>query len=203
MQRGFEDLIIQLGTTQSAHVGQLNEENMTRQVIFTGSKIQLALDGTLLPDGSVLQREVVLHPGAAVIVPWLDDDRVCMLRHRRHAINDTLWEFPAGTLNPRETHEEAARRELTEETGYSAGKLRRLAEFYPSPGILNERMVLFLAEDLRTGPMRLDLGEEFEPALVPWAQALAWAKDGTIRDAKTLIGIFLVEHERAIDVRRT
>ena len=83
-----------------------------------------------------------------------------------------------------------------EETGYHAGRWRRLAEFYPSPGILSERMFLFLAEDLTPGPVHPEPGEELEPLVVPWKEAVGWALDGTIRDAKTLVGLLLWDRLR-------
>jgi len=169
---------------------------MPRQVLFTGKKLQLALDSTVLPGGGALEREVVLHPGAVVILPWLEGERVCLLRNHRYTIDQTLVELPAGTLEPPENPETAAVRELEEETGYRAGRWRKLAEFYPSPGILTERMFLFLAEDLRPGDMRPEAGEQLQPLIVPWAQALAWVDDGTIQDAKTLAGLLLWERWR-------
>jgi ADP-ribose pyrophosphatase len=104
---------------------------------------------------------------------------------------------PAGTLEPGEPIEQAAARELAEETGYRAGKWRKLTEFYPSPGVLNERTHLFVAEDLSAGAAAPEPGEELQPQIVPWAQALAWALDGTIRDAKTLIALLLWDRLRS------
>ncbi|HEV3259443.1 MAG TPA: NUDIX hydrolase [Gemmataceae bacterium] len=166
---------------------------MARQIVFTGRKIQLAVDTTALPGGASLEREVVLHPGAVVILPWLGGERVCLLRNYRHSVGKTLLELPAGTLEPPENPEAAAIRELHEETGYRAGRWRKLAQFYPSPGILTERMFLFLAEELTPGDMRPEAGEQLQPLIVPWAQALAWVDDGTIEDAKTLAGLLLWE----------
>lgn len=169
---------------------------MPRQLVFSGRKIQLAVDEEVLADGTALQRDVVIHPGAVVILPLLDGGRVCLLRNYRHAIGQTLLELPAGTLEPPEPPEAAAVRELAEETGYSAGRWRKLAEFFPSPGIMNERMFLFLAEDLRPGPMRPEAGEQLEPEIVSWDQAQRWVLDGTICDAKTLVGLLLWDRLR-------
>src|SRR5438445_576572 len=99
--------------------------------------------------------------------------------------------IPAGTLDAGEPPERAAVRELEEETGYRAGRWRKLAEFFPSPGVLNERTHVFVAEELTPGPMRPEPGEDLQPHLVAWSDAVRWAMDGTIRDAKTLIALLL------------
>jgi ADP-ribose pyrophosphatase len=164
---------------------------MARNIVHVGRRITVAVEEEALPDGSIVHRDIVLHPGAVVILPLLDAGRVVLLRNRRPATGETLWEVPAGTLEPGEAPEPAAIRELAEETGYRAGRWRKLHEFYPSPSILSERMFLFVAQDLTPGPMRLDPGEELTPHVVPWEQALAWATDGTIRDGKTLVALLL------------
>jgi ADP-ribose pyrophosphatase len=165
---------------------------MARTIVHTGRKIQVAVEESVGPGGQVVRRDVVLHPGAVAILPRLDRDRVCLLRNVRPATGDTLWEIPAGTLEPGEPVEQAAVRELAEETGYRAGRWRKLHEFYPSPGILSERTHLFLAEDLTPGEMHLEADETIEPHVVAWSQAVAWCLDGTIRDAKTLVAILLL-----------
>src|SRR5262249_23664562 len=156
--------------------------SMSRNILHVGRKIKVALDTDVLPDGQTVTRDVVLHPGAVAILPLLDGDRVCLLRNYRAAVNDTLWEVPAGTLEPGEPPADAAVRELEEETGYTAKCWRKLVELIPSPGVLNEVIHLFLAEALTPGPMRPEAGEDLEPHVVAWSQALAWAMDGTIRD---------------------
>lgn len=169
---------------------------MAREVLYTGRKIQLAIDTEAGNDGRPVRRELVLHPGAVVVLPLLDSNRVVLVRNRRPSVGETLLELPAGTLQPPEPVEAAAARELAEETGYAAERWRRLAEFFPSPGILSERMVLFVAENLTPGPLRLENDEQLEPLDVSWSQALGWALDGTIRDAKTLVGLLLWDRIR-------
>jgi ADP-ribose pyrophosphatase len=170
---------------------------VSRQIVFRGRKIQLALDTTTLPDGSTVQRDVILHPGAVAILPLVDAEHVCLLRNHRVVVNETLWEIPAGTLEPGEAPEAAAVRELAEETGYRAAQWRKLLDFLPSPGVLDERTHLFLARDLTPGTMRPEKDEDLEPRVVAWSETLAWALDGTIRDAKTLIAVLLWERLRA------
>jgi ADP-ribose pyrophosphatase len=164
---------------------------MTREIVHRGRKIQVAVETEVEPDGRVVRRDVVLHPGAVAILPLLEAGRVCLLRNHRPVVGETLWEIPAGTLEPGEEPAHAAVRELAEETGYRAAGWRRLGAFYPSPGVLTETTHLFVAEALTPGPMQLEAGEQIEPHVIPWEQALAWTRDGTIRDAKTLIALLL------------
>jgi ADP-ribose pyrophosphatase len=163
---------------------------MPRQIVFQGRKIQVAVDTSTLADGRTIQRDVVLHPGAVAILPLLDHEHVCLLRNQRPIIGETLWEIPAGTLEPGEAPESAAVRELAEETGYQAVRWRKLGEFFPSPGVLSELTRLFVAENLTSGLMRPEPDEQLEPHVIPWSRAMEWALDGTIRDAKTLVALF-------------
>jgi ADP-ribose pyrophosphatase len=169
---------------------------MSRQIIHRGRKIQVALETSISPSGQTVQRDVVIHPGAVAVLPLLDDERVVLLRNQRPIVGETLWEVPAGTLEPGEPPDRAAVRELAEETGYSAASWRKLTEFFPSPGVLSERTHLYLARDLTPGAMHPEAGEDLEPHVVSWRDALAWASDGTIRDAKTLVAILFWERLR-------
>jgi ADP-ribose diphosphatase len=169
---------------------------MARTIVYTGRKIRVAVEEEAGPCGRAIRRDVVIHPGAVAILPVIDAAHVCLLRNHRPAVGDTLWEVPAGTLEPGEPVEQAAARELAEETGYTAARWTKVTEFFPSPGVLSERTHLFVAEGLTPGEMKLEPCEQIEPRTVPLAQALAWAADGTIRDAKTLIALLLWEKRR-------
>jgi len=149
-----------------------------------------------LADGSVRGREVVLHPGSVVVVPFVDDDTVCLVNVVRTAVGRTLLELPAGTLDREEPLAAAARRELTEETGYRAGRVEPAGSFWMSPGILRERMHLFVARELVPGPQALEPGEQITTRLVAWNDAVAMCRDGLIDDAKTVAGILLVDARR-------
>ena len=140
-------------------------------------------------DGKEHVREIVRHPGAVAILPVLDDGRICLIDNYRIAVRETLLELPAGTREPDEEPIETARRELAEETGYRAESIRPMAEFFMSPGILDERMHLFLATGLTAGSMNLEGGEQIEPRLTAWSDALEMVRDGRIRDAKTIVGL--------------
>jgi ADP-ribose pyrophosphatase len=162
---------------------------MARNIVFRGRKIQVAIETSTDANGQQVQHDVVIHPGAVAILPLVDADQVCLLRNHRVIVGETLLEVPAGTLEQGEPPDDAAVRELAEETGYRAGRWRKLGTFYPSPGVLTERTHLYVASELTPGPQQLEAGEEIRPEVVAWSQAIAWALDGTIRDAKTLVGL--------------
>jgi ADP-ribose pyrophosphatase len=164
-----------------------------RRVIYEGRKLDLALQPIRLADGTTAEREVVVHRGAVALVPMVDADHVCLIRNYRYTIDETLIEVPAGTLDPAEGPEGTAARELTEETGYVAGRIRRLREWYVSPGVMTEVMYLFLCEDLRPGPNRLEPDESIEPFVVRWDEEVRMAADGRIRDAKSLLAIWICD----------
>ena len=137
---------------------------MQRTIVYTGRKIRVAVEEMSAPDGQALRRDIVLHPGAVAILPVIDAGHVCLLQNHRPAVGDTIWEIPAGTLEPGEPIEAAAERELEEETGYRAAKWTKQAEFFPSPGVLSERTHLFVAEDddgERVGFLHLMLMTDF------------------------------------------
>lgn len=143
-------------------------------------------------------RDIVVHPGAVVILPILDPGRIVMIRNYRHTVDATLWELPAGTREPDEPVIETARRELIEETGYDAGHLEPLTAFYTSPGILTERMHAFLATDLVPGRQALEHGEQISVEVVDLPRVKKLMTDGSIQDGKTLavLGLYFLETPR-------
>jgi len=169
---------------------------VARQILFRGRRIQVAKDTIVLPGGETVERDVVLHPGAVAIIPLLDAEHVCLVRNRRPIVGETLLEIPAGTLEPGETPEHAAPRELAEETGYQAGRWRKLGVFFPSPGVLDECTHLFVAQDLTPGPQQLEKDEEMQPEILTWQEAVARTLDGAIHDAKTMIAVLLWDRLR-------
>lgn len=150
------------------------------------------------PDAHAPRKAFVRHPGAVVVLALLPGDRLCLIRNRRVAVGKTLIEAPAGTREPTEPPAETARRELAEETGYSAGAVREAPGFFMSPGILNERMHVFVAEDLTRGEPRREPGEQIENLEVTWDDALAMVQRGEIEDAKTIAALlYYATFERA------
>jgi ADP-ribose pyrophosphatase len=139
--------------------------------------------------GGTRPRQIVRHPGAVTVLPLVDDEHVCLIRNFRVSVEQTLIELPAGTLEPGEQPADNARRELIEETGYVAGSIEKLHSFLLSPGILDERMHLYVARDLQPGPQALEEGELIENLVVTWDEAMAMVERGEISDAKTLVGL--------------
>ena len=167
-------------------------DGMSRRSIFKGRKLELVLDSVRLPNGRDVERELVLHPGAVVIVPLLRPGVILLLKQYRHAVGGELYELPAGTLEPDEPPEACAARELVEETGFRAASLRILTRFWSSPGILREEMHLFLAQDLERTRQDLDVDEMIEVQEVRLEDAVEMVRDGRIADAKTIVGVLYV-----------
>lgn len=166
------------------------------ELLLQARRFQVVRRREALADGSTGSREVVVHPGSVVIVPLVDADTVCLVEVVRVAVGRRLVELPAGTLDREESLADAAGRELLEETGYRAGRIEQVGAFWMSPGILRERMHLFVAHDLSPGPQALEPGEQITPRIVPWAEAVAMCLDGSIDDAKTVAAILLVDARR-------
>jgi ADP-ribose pyrophosphatase len=166
------------------------------KLLLETSRFQVVEHSQVLPNGQTVSRQIVVHPGAVTIIPILEGNRVCLIRNYRVAVDKTLIELPAGTIDNREPPLEAARRELQEETGFRAARWRELPPFFMSPGILNERMSLFVAEGLTEGETAREPGEDIDNLIVPWDEAVAMAERGEIEDAKSLVGILHWERLR-------
>jgi ADP-ribose pyrophosphatase len=158
--------------------------------VFEGRVFTVTAD-TVCEGDKTYVREVVRHPGSAVIVPAFADDTVALVRQYRHPAGRYLLEVPAGSLDEGETPEEAAARELEEELGFRAGTLEHLSEFYVSPGFCEEKMWLYLATELTETAQRLDDDEIVEVVRLPLSKALQMIASGEIEDAKTIIGLLL------------
>jgi ADP-ribose diphosphatase len=174
----------------------VTEAASRRRVIYRGSKIDLALEPYQRADGTPAERELVIHPGAVALVPLVDDQHVCLVENERYAAGKTLLEVPAGTIDPGESPELTAARELVEETGYRAGKIMRIREWFVSPGFLTEKMYLFLCEELAEGSLALEPDERLRPVVMRWDDAVAMAYDGRIEDAKSIIALLVCERLR-------
>jgi len=171
---------------------------ITSQRLYTGRIVNLDLDTVRFPDGSTGQLEILRHPGASAVVPFLDDPadpdpRVLLIRQFRHAAEGFIWEVPAGRLDPGEAPEDCARRELEEETGMRARAIERLTTIYTTPGFTDERIHLFLARGLEPGEPRREKDEFMELHTLRWSAVLEMIRSGEIRDAKTLTGLLFVQ----------
>jgi ADP-ribose diphosphatase len=138
------------------------------------------------PDGDMLVRDIVVHPGAVTILPILDDGRIVMIHNFRHAADEELLELPAGTLELGEAPIEAAKRELEEETGYVAGEIEPFLDFFTTPGICTEFMRVFVATTSHKTQQRLDAGEQIRVSVMDRERVRRAVYDGSIRDGKTI-----------------
>jgi len=166
--------------------------------LYHGRIVSLDRDTVRFPDGSTGQLEMLRHPGASAVVPLLDDPgdrdpRVLLIRQFRHAAEDFIWEVPAGRLDPGETPEACARRELEEETGMRARTLERLTMIYTTPGFTDERIHLFLAHGLEAGTQRREADEFLELHPLRWSEVMALVRSGEIQDGKTLTSLLFVQ----------
>ncbi len=164
-----------------------------KQQIWTGGKVSLEVHHLADEEGHKLSKEVVIHPGAAVILPFLPDGNVILIRNRRYAVGQILLELPAGTLNKGETPMNAAGRELLEETGYLASRIKPLGSFFSSPGVMSEKMYAFAAYDLEKQKSALEEGEEIELFPVSLTDAVLMIQDGQIQDGKTIATVLMYD----------
>ena len=165
----------------------------TTRSIYEGRVIKLGIESLTLPNGVALELEVVRHPGGAAVVAMDEDDRVCMLRQYRHAAGGWLWELPAGKLEPDETAATTASRELAEEAGLHAGSWTELGRILVTPGFCDEAIDLFLATDLSGTRTQQQPDELIEIHWMPFSEALEKVYNGTIIDAKTMLGLLLAD----------
>ena len=167
---------------------------MFTEEIFHGVALHVVKDKILLPNGKTSVREISLHNGAAAIIPLLSDGRVIMERQYRYAHGRIMLEIPAGKLDtPDEIPIEAARRELSEETGAVAGKITSLGKIAPSPALINEVIHLFMAEDISFGESHLDEGEFLDIEYIHIDKLYEMVMNGEICDSKTQIAILKVK----------
>jgi ADP-ribose pyrophosphatase len=178
----------------------LIETLVDRQVLPGGTYLTFARDTIVTSDGTERTRDLVLHPGAVTVVAVLPDRQVLLVRQYRHAATEVMLELPAGTLDIMDDGSvedplAAAKRELFEETGHRAGTWRKLAEFFTAPGFATELMHLYLATDVAADPTHEGPAEDerLELEIRPISEALSMAENGTIRDAKTLVGLYMVD----------
>jgi len=174
-------------------------QRLERRVIYRGRVLSLSVDRVREPGTGEVVREVVRHSGAAVVVPLADDRRLVLVRQYRYAVDEFLWEVPAGHIDPGEAPEQTARRELVEETGYYPRRLEKLVAFYPSPGFSDEIMHLYLATELEHRRARPDDDEAIEVGLFSLDETVEMAARGEIRDGKTLLGLMLVKERRGAE----
>ena len=162
---------------------------LSRTVLREGPVGSYGVCEVRFPGGHVATLDLLEHPGAAAIVPIVDDGDVLLLRQYRFAASGFIWEIPAGKLDPGESPTTCAARELTEETGYRAGRLRQVGSVLTAPGFTDELIHLFLADRLEPGQHARERDELIEVHRVPFRRAWSMVCDGEIIDAKTIAGL--------------
>lgn len=165
-----------------------------KQRMYTGQRVAVEVHHLRDENGRTVQKEVVVHPGAVTVLPFLNDRTIVMIRNRRHAIGEVLLELPAGTLGRGEMPMNAAGRELLEETGYLAGRMRPLLAFYASPGLLTEKMYAFAAYDLEKRQAAPEEGEDIDVVETALDEAINMIHHGGIADGKTIATLLYYRH---------
>ncbi|NOX96906.1 MAG: NUDIX hydrolase [Nitrospirae bacterium] len=169
----------------------MEEKTSKSRQVYKGKIINLRIDEVILPNGKEAIREIVEHQGAVAAVPLLPGGEVILIRQFRKPVEEVIYEIPAGKLEKGEEPRSCAERELEEEIGYRAGKLKKLLSFYPSPGFSSELIHLFLATHLEKKQQNLESDEFLEPVILKFKEALKMIEEGTIKDGKTITGLLL------------
>ena len=186
----FEQSKFKLNNIDKKHkMDYLKEKTIKSKIVFKGNFLTLKNDKVLLPNGKTSTREWIQHPGAVCCIPILSDGKIALIKQYRYSVKKEMIEIPAGKLDQNEIPEECARRELEEEIGYRASKLTFLANIHPAIGFTDEKMWLYLAEDLIKTKQSLDADEFLVlfPTQLKEAVDMVWS--GKITDVKTIIGI--------------
>ncbi len=178
----------------------LQEKVIKSRHAFQGKILNVRVDQVELPDGSSSEREVVEHPGGVTIIPVTPEEKIMMVRQYRIATEEVLLELPAGKIDGQESAEEAARRELKEETGYYGGDFQHLFDFYTSPGYSSELLHLYLAENIHQGKREPERGEFLKTEKISIERIPGLIFSGKIEDSKTIVGLLalreIIDHSQ-------
>lgn len=159
------------------------------EVLYQGKVFRLQRDTVIEPGGVQAERDIIVHPGSVVVLPIFKDGRVLLIRQYRHSVGEFLWELVAGRKEPNESPIAGARRELLEETGYTAKRLRKLMRVVPTPGFVNEWMWIFAAEGLTEGAAQPEEDEKITPRIFAVKEVEKMILRGTLHDAKSICGL--------------
>jgi len=166
-------------------------KRLSTERVYAGRLLKIDRDRVLLPNGETTELEMVRHPGAAAVVPFITDQEILLVRQFRYAAQGFIYEVPAGTLHQGEAPEACAAREVQEEVGHRAGTLQHLASIYTTPGFTDEVIHLYTARDLEPAAQKLDHDEVLTVERLPFAEALRMIRDGRIVDAKSICALML------------
>jgi ADP-ribose pyrophosphatase len=174
-------------------VKDFSERRLSGRLVYDGKLLKVHSDTVRLPDGGTAEREYIEHPGAVAVIAVTESGELVMERQHRYPLGRDMIELPAGKIDPGEDPLATARRELKEETGYTAARWRHVATIHIAIGYSNERIEIYLAEDLKHEGAKLDDGEFLEVFTLSLPAALAWVREGRITDSKTVAGLFWAE----------
>ena len=186
-----------MSDADDARDSHLREETLVSEQVYRGAFLDVRRDQIRLPDGGQAQREYIVHPGAVMVVPLLDDGRVVIERQWRYPLERVMIEFPAGKIDPGEPPFQCGVRELFEETGYRAAEWARAGILHNAIAYSNEGIEIWFARGLTAGDRKLDAGEFLEVASASLEELDDWARRGELTDGKTLIGMLWLHHWRA------
>ena len=181
----------QLNTIQLNRDPKMTAKINDRQNLYKGRVFNLIRENVTLDNGVTTDMEFIEHPGATAIIPMINDTRVLLLKQYRHSLREYIWEIPAGTLDPNESVLNCAKRELIEETGYSAEKWQKLGVTTPLPGYSDEQIHIFLATDLQPRAQNLDKDEIINVHEFDTGDVFEMIRNGEIQDAKSIAGLCL------------
>jgi ADP-ribose pyrophosphatase len=171
----------------------LTERTYSESSVYQGSFLRVERHEVVLPNGHLAAREFIRHPGAIMVVPFLDNAEVVLERQYRYPHHKSFIEFPAGKIDPQESDRACAERELREETGYEAREWIHLGTIHNAIAYSDERIEIFLARGLTAGRSQLDQEEFLEVFTAPLAELLQWIAQGLVTDVKTIIGAYWAE----------
>jgi ADP-ribose pyrophosphatase len=178
------------GSGLSGGKEDFSEAPLSSETVFPGKLLHVKRDRVRLPDGNEAEREYIVHPGAVVVIALTAAGELVMERQYRYPLRREFFELPAGKIDPGEDILATARRELAEETGYTAARWRHLSTIHPSIGYSTERIEVFLAGELTAARASLDEEEFLEVFTLPWRTAVDWVREGKITDAKSVSALF-------------
>lgn len=168
---------------------KMREKPLQKRRLYTGKAVGFCVDTVRMPSGKKALREYLLHPGAVGALAFLDRSRVVLVRQYRYPVGKVTLEIPAGKLAAGENPANCMKRELEEETGYRAGRLKKILTYFPSTAFMTERMTLYLATRLKPTQAHPDEDEFIQRVTMPWPRLLRLVLSGKIRDSKTIIAV--------------
>ena len=176
----------------------LKEKLYRKKIIYNGRTVSFCADEILLPNGKKVRREYLKHPGAAAVIPFIDDKNIILVQQFRYPVGKATYEIPAGKIEKGESPVKCVKRELSEETGYTAVNIKKLISYWPTPAFSNEVLHIYCARGLKPSKISPDEDEFLRHKILPFSRVLRWVKSGRIMDSKTIIAVLLWQNLKDI-----